>query len=284
MTGVRPAANKRYCHLFTKLNPISLRFVLLIAIIACFTAYPIALLFLSSFQVSSPGQPIVWGLEGWRMAFSDASVPKALWNTFVLGFTRVAITTVFSVFFAWMITRTDTPAKGFIEFMLWLGFFLPLLPMTLGWILLLDPNYGILNKLMANWLGLSRGPFNIYSYGGIIWVHLAFSTCVRVILLTPAFKALDATFEEAAHVAGSSAIATLTRITVPVLMPAILATTMLSFIKSMESMEIEIVLGVPARIFVFSTLVWDYTHFQPPAYHSATELSRIFLVPVFGLI
>ena len=139
------------------------------------------------------------------MAFSDASVPKALWNTFVLGFTRVAITTVLSVFFAWMITRTDTPGKGFIEFMLWLGFFLPLLPMTLGWILLLDPNYGIINKLIVNWLGLSRGPFNIYSYGGIIWVHLAFSTCVRVILLTPAFKALDATLEEAAHVAGSSA-------------------------------------------------------------------------------
>jgi len=218
------------------------------------------------------------------MAFSDAAVPKALWNTFFLGLSRVAITTVLSVFFAWVITRTDTPGKGFIEFMLWLGFFLPLLPMTLGWILLLDPNYGIINKLITNWLGLSHGPFNIYSYGGIIWVHLAFSTCVRVILLTPAFKTLDTTFEEAAHVAGSSTIATLTRITVPVLMPAVLATTMLSFIKSMESMEIEIVLGIPARIFVFSTLVWDYAHFQPPAYHSATALGSIFLVAVFGLV
>ena len=59
---------------------------------------------------------------------------------------------------------------------------------------------------------------------------------------------------------------------------------MLSFIKSLESMEIEIVLGVPARIFVFSTLVWDYAHFQPPAYHAATALSSIFLVAVFGLI
>jgi ABC-type sulfate transport system permease component len=123
VTGDRPTASKRIFHPFAKLNPIPLRFVLLIAIIACFTAYPIALLFLSSFQVSPPGQPIAWGLEGWRMAFSDAAVPKALWNTFVLGFTRVAITTVLSVFFAWVITRTDTPGKGFIEFMIWLGFF-----------------------------------------------------------------------------------------------------------------------------------------------------------------
>ena len=218
------------------------------------------------------------------MAFGDAAVPKALWNTFILGSARVAITTVLSVFFAWVITRTDTPGKSFIEFMLWLGFFLPLLPMTLGWILLLDPNYGLINKLAVDWLGMSRGPFNIYTYGGIIWAHLAFSTCVRFILLTPAFKALDATLEEAAQVAGSSALTTLMRVTVPVLLPAVLATTMLSFIKSLESMEIEIVLGVPARIFVFSTLVWDYAHFQPPAYHAATALSSIFLVAVFGLI
>lgn len=252
--------------------------------VACFTAYPIGLLFVGSFQINPLGQPTAWGFDGWRMAFTDGSVPRALWNTFLLGGARVAITTVLSVFFAWVITRTDTPGKSFIEFMLWLGFFLPLLPMTLGWILLLDPNYGLINKLAVDWLGLARGPFNIYSYGGIIWAHLAFSTCVRVILLTPAFKALDATLEEAAQVAGSSALTTLRRVTVPVLLPAVLATTMLSFIKSLESMEIEIVLGVPARIYVFSTLVWDYAHFQPPAYHAATALSSVFLVAIFGLI
>ena len=70
VADLRPAASNRNFHLFAKLNPIALRFVLLIAIIACFTAYPIALLFLSSFQVSPPGQPIAWGLEGWRMALA----------------------------------------------------------------------------------------------------------------------------------------------------------------------------------------------------------------------
>jgi iron(III) transport system permease protein len=284
MNGIRPALTARYFNLDAILNPATLCLFFLIGVIAFFTAYPVVLLFLSSFQVSQPGQPVAWGLEGWRLAFIDPSVPRALWNTFILGVVRVAITTVLSVFFAWVVTRTDTPGKGFIEFMLWLGFFLPLLPMTLGWILLLDPNYGIVNKLMVDWLGLSKSPFNPYSYAGIIWVHLAFSTCVRFMLLTPAFRALDAALEEAAHVAGSSAIVTLARITVPVLMPAVLATTVLAFIKSLESLEVEIVLGVPARIFVYSTLVWDYAHFEPPAYHAATALSSVFLLTVFGLI
>jgi iron(III) transport system permease protein len=284
MNGIRPAPIGRHFNLDLSLNLVTLRFVFLVGLIGFFTAYPIILLFFSSFQVSQPGQPIVWGLEGWRLAFSDPSVPEALWNTFTLGVIRVAITTLLSVFFAWVVTRTDTPGVGFIEFMLWLGFFLPLLPMTLGWILLLDPNYGIINKVLTDWLGFSGGPFNIYSYTGIIWAHLAFSTCVRFMLLTPAFRALDAALEEAAHVAGSNAIVTLARITVPVLMPAVLATTMLAFIKSLESLEVEIVLGVPARIFVYSTLVWDYAHFEPPAYHAATALSSIFLLAVIGLI
>ncbi len=277
-------ARDRSFQAYVRLNPATVRSLFLLGIIAFFTAYPVALLFLSSFQVSQPGQPIAWGLEGWRLAFSDPSVPLSLWNTFTLGVIRVGITTVLSVFFAWVITRTDTPGKSFIQFMLWLGFFLPLLPMTLGWILLLDPSYGIINRLLIDWFGLSSAPFNIYSYSGIIWAHLAFSTSVRFLLLTPAFKALDTALEEAAHVAGSSTIATLVRITVPVLMPAILATTMLSFIKSLESLEVEIILGIPAGIFVYSTLVWDYAHFEPPAYHAATALSSVFLLAVFAMI
>src|SRR5262249_9599976 len=97
ITGLGPAASERDYGFIAKLNPSTLRGALLIAFIACFTAYPIVLLFLSSFQISPPGQPIAWGLEGWRMAFSDTSVPKALWNTLVLGCGRVAITTVLSV-------------------------------------------------------------------------------------------------------------------------------------------------------------------------------------------
>ena len=97
-----------------------------------------------------------------------------------------------AIFFAWVVTRTDTPLKAFIEVALWLGFFLPLLPMTMGWILLLDPYYGLINKFLMKVFALSQPPFDIYSYWGIIWCHLAFSTSVRFLLMTPAFTAMDA--------------------------------------------------------------------------------------------
>jgi iron(III) transport system permease protein len=174
--------------------------------------------------------------------------------------------------------------KGFIEVTLWLGFFLPLLPMTMGWILLLDPYNGLINKLLMTVFGFAKPPFDIYSYWGIVWCHLAFSTSVRFLLMTPAFTAMDAALEDAARTSGSGNTGVLMRITVPILAPAILASTALGFIRSLESLEIELVLGIPAGIYVVPTKIWDYIHWEPPLYDRATALCSIFLLFVFFLI
>lgn len=256
----------------------------LFGVVLLVTAYPVALIFLKSFALSRPGQPTVWGLQGWISAFGDRALLPVLANTFSLATVRIAITTVLALFFAWVVARTDTPFKGAIEFALWLGFFLPLLPMTMGWILLLDSHYGLLNKALVKVLNLSAAPFNVFSYWGIIWCHLAFSTSVRFLLLTPAFRAMDAVLEEAAQVSGSTTLGTLLRITIPVLAPAVLASTALGFIKSLESFEIELVLGVPAGIYVLPTRIYDFLHWEPPLYGRATALSSVFLVVIFALV
>ena len=257
---------------------------LLVGFLFLILAYPLALLFVKSFVISRPGQPTVWAINGWIEAFSDVNLAIAIGNTFYLAFVRVIITSVLAIFFAWVVTRTDTPLKGFIEVTLWLGFFLPLLPMTMGWILLLDPYYGLINKFLMKVFALSQPPFDIYSYWAIIWCHLAFSTSVRFLLMTPAFTAMDAALEDAARTSGSSNMGVLMRITVPILAPAILASTALGFIRSLESLEIEMVLGIPAGIYVVPTKIWDYIHWEPPLYDRATALCSIFLLFVFFLI
>jgi iron(III) transport system permease protein len=278
----KPVSLKKF-HL-PKLEWSSILAIALIGFLILLLAYPIALLFVKSFVASRPGHPTVWTIRGWTAAFTDARLPIALGNTFFLAFARVVITSALAIFFAWVVTRTDTPLKGFIEIMLWLGFFLPLLPMTMGWILLLDPHYGLVNKFFVNLFGLAQAPFNLYSYGGIIWCHLAFSTSVRFMLMTPAFGAMDAALEEAGLVCGSSRAGVLMRVTIPALTPAVLASTALGFIRSLESLEIEMVLGIPAGIYVVPTKIWDFVHWEPPLYDRATALSGIFLLFVFLLV
>src|ERR1700741_5279418 len=102
-----------------------------------------------------------------------------------------------------------------------------------------------------------RGPpFNIHSFWGIIFAHLAArSIAAKYIFLTPAFRNLDSSMEEASRMAGAGPPWTLWRIVVPVLMPAFLITLSISLIHSFESFEIELILGPPTAFYVFSTKV-----------------------------
>ena len=267
-----------------RVSPRVILLLVMVGVVGFFTAYPVSLLLINSFQVSAPGDAVQWSLGGWKAAFGDESLVKAFGNTLLLGSIRTAITTGLAIYFAWVVTRTNTPMRGFIEFMMWLGFFLPAIPMTMGWILLLDPFSGVLNTFIRDTLGFPSSPFNIYSYGGIVWAHVAFSTSIRFLLLTPAFRSMDAALEEAARIAGNSPLNVLRRVTVPVLAPAIIIGTSLGFIKSLESLEIELLLGRRAEISVFTTRIFDYLHWEPPLYERATALSGIFLLIIFALI
>jgi len=162
----------------------SLPMAVLLLVVGFLVLTPLVLMILNSFQIARPGEPIVWGMEGWTKAFSTPAILKAISNTFTLAITRQVIALGMGAFFAWLIARTDIPMKGLLEFFFWLSFFLPALPETMGWILLLDPKYGLLNQgIMA--LGIASQPwFNIYSFWGIVWAHLGGTVSVKVMLLT----------------------------------------------------------------------------------------------------
>jgi iron(III) transport system permease protein len=184
-----------------------------------------------------------------------------------------------------VLVRTDMPFKGLFEFFFWINFFLPILPMTMGWVLLLDGTYGLINTgLVALFPFLGSGPFNIYSYGGIIWAHLAYSTSVRVLMFAPAFRNMDAALEEAGRMSGCSNLRTLLRITFPVLIPSILGATLLGFIKSLESFEVELLRGMPVKIFVYSTKVYDMLRWEPPQYPASMALSMVFMLFIFAIV
>src|SRR3989442_224650 len=263
----------------------SLLLTLLLAFIAFLVVTPLFLLLLNSFQIGKPGGEVIYGLEGWRLAFTSRGIVEAVYNSFSLAITRQIIATITGIFLAWLLARTDIPMKGGLEFMFWLSFCLPALPVTLGWILLLDPKYGLLNQLLSKIPFMQASPFDIYSYWGIIWVHLATTgVSLKVMLLTPAFRNLDASLEESSRVAGAGPIKTLLRIIVPVMMPVLLVSTILGLIRSLEAFEIELILGVPIGLHVFSTKIHSFVTHEPPQFPPATALGTFFLLILLSLV
>jgi len=255
--------------------------VVVVFVVALGTLVPVLFLVFSSFNTAPPAQEAIYGLENWRAAFIDPRMLDAIWTTVRLAVTRVAIAVVVGILFAWLIARTDMPGGSSFEFLFWVAFFIPALPLTLGWIMLLDPQTGLINKLLTQLPFITDGPLNIYSFWGIVWIHLtATSIPIAVILFSPAFRQMSATLEESARMCGASALMTLRRVTVPLLVPAILPATAIMLIRSLEAFEIELLVGTPVGIFVYSTRIYDLLDESPPQYGMATALGALFLVAI----
>jgi iron(III) transport system permease protein len=250
-----------------------------LAFFALFMGLPVVFLVLSSFNINPPSKEAVYGLDNWVRAFSDPGTLSALWMSFLISITHLVPGMILSVLMAWLIARTDMPGRTFIEFICWFAYFVPDFPLVLAWILLLDPNFGFLNTA-AFALPFVQAPlFNPYSFWGIVWVHLSTGgVWFKVMLLAPIFRRLGATLEEAARVAGANNLTVIWRITLPVMLPGVLAVAALSFIRGLESFNTELLLGAPAGIYVYATKIYDYTRHEPPAFGEATALGSVFLV------
>ena len=144
--------------------------------------------------------------------------------------------------------RANRPAgRNLLEFGFWVAVFLPTLTVTLGWIMVFDSFNGLANQLWQVLFGV-KGPFNIFSWWGIVWVHLVTGTIpLKVMLLTPAFRNMDATLEEASQASGASVLNTLKRVVLPIITPTILVVLLLGTIRSFEAFEVELVLGYEAQ-------------------------------------
>jgi iron(III) transport system permease protein len=279
--GSRPAGPT----LLQRLQPdlVGVLGTILLAIVAFMVLYPIVLLTINSFRVGDFGRATGWGLANWQAAFSQPRMVEALQNTFSLAITRQAVATVIGVTLAWILARTNLPGRHWLEICFWFALLLPNLPILLGWILLLDGHHGILTNAMRT---VAPGfAFDIFSWWGIVLAHLMITLIpLKVFLLTPAFRNMDASLEEASRASGASTLRTLFRIVLPLMTPAILFVTLLGMIRSLQSFEIELILGGTAKIDVYSTLIYRQVLQSPPEYGKATALSMVILLALVPFI
>src|SRR5438874_3020684 len=194
----------------------TLLMALLIGAMGFYVLYPLALILLNSFNVATIAEPPAYGLQAWKDAFSEYGIWRSLWNSVKIGIVLQVIALPMGIFVSWLLARTNILFANVFEFGFWISFFLPGLATTFGWMLMLDPSTGLINSWLRQVPLLGGLNFDIYSFAGIIWVHLVSNgLSTKVMLLTPAFRRMDASMEEASRMSGASALTTLWRITVP---------------------------------------------------------------------
>lgn len=261
-------------------------YVLLIAVIGFLVIYPLFTLVMTSFQVGALGRETTTGVGNWYEAFRNEQLSSAFWSTMSLSFARQLISLVLGVAIAWVIARTNLPGRGWLEVGFWVALFMPALPVTMAWILLAGGKTGLINIWLQDMFPFITEPvFDVFSWWGIVWVHVVSSTLpVKVFLLAPALRSIDSSLEESSRACGASMLGTLTRIVVPIMIPAIVMVLLLGMIRSMQAFEIELILGPGERIDVYSTLIYRLVKQEPPLYGVASVLSILFVTLIIPFV
>jgi len=247
--------------------------------------YPVVMLLYGSVRSAAPGDAGFFTLQNYLDAYSDRETYKLFFNTFWIVGTQTLLSAIVAIFFAWVVTRTDTPCRGLIMLFMVVPFFVPSILEVFAWALLLSPRTGLANVILTALLGLDEPPFNIYSLGGLIWTWTITSGPTKFLLIVGAFRAMDRSLEEAALASGSSHAGVFARITLPLMAPAILGASLLTLVRGMESFELPVILGLPAGIFVFTSKIYEALEFgHPPNYGLATALAVTLFIMTAVLI
>ena len=105
------------------------------------------------------------------------------------------------------------------------------------------------------------------------------------LLLSGAMRRMDPSLEEASLVAGCSWWRTITRVTLPVLRPALLSVLLLTAIITLEAFDIPLLLGLGAGARVLATSVYYplYPQIGLPRYGEVAAIALIFLAITYLL-
>jgi iron(III) transport system permease protein len=247
-------------------------------------AVPLAMLLFAAFRGPADYLPFEpgarWTLEHIQALTDPVITTRILPDTFVFVVGTVVVVFAVGLALAWLVERTELPGREIWFSLILFPLLVPTPVLAIAWIFLMGPNAGWLNLVIRAALGLEApGPINIFSMGGLILCQALASAPFAFLLLSATLRAMDPALEEASGTSGASALTTFRRVTLPVLLPGLLAPLILITLITAEQFELPLIIGLPAKINVFSYRI--YFELNPlsslPNYGGAAALSLPFL-------
>lgn len=225
---------------------------------------PLVMLLYGSIRSAPIGEPgATYTIQNYIKAYFDKEFYLLLLNSVYYALGTCTLTFLIGTFLAWVSERTNTPFKKLFVVMSLIPFIIPGILSTISWILLLSPKIGLINIAVKDVLGLESAPFNVYSMWGMIWAESIHLYPLVFLLMSASFRNMDTSLEEAALTAGSSTVQTFCRVTLPLMRPAMFSLLLINFVRGIEAFEVPALIGVPAKISVFTTKIFLAIHQFP---------------------
>ena len=203
--------------------------LLLVAILAIFyflilfVAFPIFQVFRYSLMIDKKFDP-----SNYLAVFSARYYYQPFINSILLGTITATTGTIIGFGFAYALTRTSLPLKGFFRQTITFPVISPPFVVALSAILVFG-RAGSLTPFLQRILG----EYSIYGLGGLVFVETIAYGPTAFLVLYGVLQAIDPALEEASMDLGASRARVFTTVTLPLAVPGIASAWLLVFIQSM---------------------------------------------------
>lgn len=259
-----------------------IKWVIILAIVAfllIFEVLPMLYLVIRAFTADGSVS-----LSAFQRVYTYPMNWSALKNTVVTATCAMILGVIFAFPLAWLVGRTNLYGKKFFRTLFVTTYMVPPYVGAMAWLRLLNPSVGTLNVFLKDLFHLAENPFNIYTVGGLVWVLTSFYYPYAFITISRAMEKMDPSLEEASKISGASPIKTLATITLPMMMPSIVAAALLVFVSAGSCYGIPSIIGAPGQVHTVTTRIIDFVSIgNQEGLTDATTLA-VFLMVIANVI
>jgi len=214
--------------------------------------------------------------------FSERLFLSSVRNTLIYAFGSAVIGIVIGTVQALIVERTNTPGRKLAFFAAIISLGVPHILYVVAWLLLLG-RAGPINDVIE-FLTQRPQAFDVYSMSGMALIEGVGFAPFTFLLMSAVLRSMDASFEEAAIMAGAGPLRAFWKVTLRMSTPALCALSLLLFVRTFESFEVPALVGLAGNINVLTTTIYQSMHRTgTPSYGEAGAYS-ICLVGIVSLL
>lgn len=252
--------------------------------IAVIVAYPLVDTFILSFTDASLKKTTNWvGTANYGKIFNETFASVIL-RTFVWTFFSVSIKMIIGTFGAVMLNAA-VPGRTLFRILTMPPWIVPMAIGIFMWGWMYNGQFGMISGLLQNF-GLVDGPVAFLAYGTTaFWATIITDVWIGVPMVTlyllAAIQAIPEDLYEAAWSDGAGRFYRFRRITLPLLMPAMITMSMLSLIATFNSFDIIWILTKGGPSGATTTMIIDTYHTAIGSYKYGEGAARAVLICIF---
>ncbi|MCL3817648.1 ABC transporter permease [Aeromicrobium wangtongii] len=259
------------------LQPRTLVAVAITLVVGYLAMVPLGYLLYTTFTEGSS-----FSLGGFERAYGNSRIGELVGNSLWFAVGSAALSLSVGTALAYFNVRTNVPFKGLFFAASIIPLIIPGILYTIAWIFLASPEIGLINSTLEPIFG--PGTFNIFTVWGMIWVEGLHLSPIAFLFMVAAFRSTDPSLEESSLMSGATRVQTFRRVTIPLVKPALLAATLIMFVRSLESFEVPALLGLQNGTYVFTSRIYEVLRTFPTDFAGAGALAvGLLLVAALGI-